>query len=67
MAQKTTNTNPPSLRFLAIQEVAWALGVVAMILYAFGHGTDWVWIGLLTLWQASIIWGFIKFRQARAS
>ncbi|WP_311215177.1 MULTISPECIES: hypothetical protein [unclassified Arthrobacter] len=67
MAEKTKTKNPPNLAFLVLQEVAWALGLVAMTLHTIDRGLDWIWIGLLVGWQASIIWGFVKLRRAQAT
>ncbi|MGR0160303.1 hypothetical protein [Paenarthrobacter nitroguajacolicus] len=64
MAEKTKTKNPPNLGFLALQEIAWTLGVVAMAINAANRGVDWIWVGLLACWQAFIIWGFVKLRQA---
>ena len=65
--QKTTTKNPPNLGFLVLQETAWTLGLLAMIMTALDRGLDWIWIGLLVCWQASIIWGFIKLWRANAT
>ena len=54
------------MAFLVLQEVAWALGVTAMAIHAIDNGPDWIWIGLLTCWQAAILWGFAKRRRAKA-
>ncbi|GGJ35728.1 hypothetical protein [Paenarthrobacter histidinolovorans] len=65
MADKSKN--PPNLGFLALQEVAWTLGVVAMAINAANRGFDWIWIGLLACWQASIVWGFVKLNRAKTT
>ncbi|MDI2033606.1 hypothetical protein PJL15_00705 [Paenarthrobacter nitroguajacolicus] len=64
MAESTSTRNPPNLGFLALQETAWTLGAIAMVINAASRGFDWIWIGLLVCWQASIIWGFVKLRRA---
>ncbi|MFJ4027849.1 hypothetical protein ACIPWF_11330 [Paenarthrobacter sp. NPDC089989] len=66
MAEGETTRNPQNLGFLALQESAWILGAIAMVINAGNRGFDWVWIGLLVCWQASIVWGFVKLRRARA-
>ncbi|MDR6989716.1 hypothetical protein J2Y66_004233 [Paenarthrobacter nitroguajacolicus] len=67
MAQNNNRKNPPNLGFLAIQEVAWTLGLAAMVMNAVDRGFDWIWIGLLVCWQASIIWGFVKLRRTKTT
>lgn len=65
MTQDISTKKAPTLTFLGVQELAWTLGLVAMIINATERGLDWIWVGLLVCWQASIVWGFLKFRQAR--
>lgn len=65
--QKSSTKNPPNLGFLALQEVAWTLGLAAMVMTSIDRGLDWIWIGLLVCWQASIIWGFIRLRRAQTT
>ncbi|BCW12217.1 MULTISPECIES: hypothetical protein [unclassified Paenarthrobacter] len=67
MAAKNTAKTPPNLGFLALQEVAWTLGLIAMAINAANRGFDWIWVGLLVCWQASIVWGFVKLSRARTS
>jgi hypothetical protein len=67
MAEQKNTKNPPNLGFLALQEVAWALGLTAMVINATSRGMDWIWIGLLAGWQVSIIWGFVKLRRAKTA
>jgi len=67
MAAKNTAKTPPNLGFLALQEVAWTLGLIAMVINAANRGFDWIWVGLLVCWQASIVWGFVKLSRARTS
>jgi hypothetical protein len=64
---KSMKKGTPRPAFLVVQEVAWALGMTAMLINAANHGPDWIWIAVLTLWQATIIWGYIKLRRATAS
>ena len=66
MARNGTK-NPPSPAFLVMQEVAWALGFVAMVINATEGGLDWIWVGVLTCWQATIIWGFIQLRRTKTT
>ncbi len=66
MARNGTK-NPPSPAFLILQEVAWALGFVAMVINATDGGLDWTWVGVLTCWQATIIWGFIQLRRTKTT
>lgn len=65
MTQDISRKKTPTLTFLGVQELAWTLGLVAMIINATERGLDWIWVGLLVCWQASIVWGFLKFRQTR--
>lgn len=67
MALKDTAKRPPNLGFLALQEVAWTFGVIAMVINAANRGFDWIWIALLVCWQASIVWGFVKLSRARTT
>lgn len=66
MARNGTK-NPPSPAFLVMQEVAWALGFVAMVINATEGGLDWIWMGVLAFWQATIIWGFIQLRRTKTT
>ncbi|MBP2268917.1 hypothetical protein J3A64_004381 [Pseudarthrobacter sp. PvP004] len=67
MTERASTKNPPNIGFLAIQEVAWTLGLIAMVLHATSRGLDWIWIGLLVCWQASIIWGWVKLRRSKTT
>ena len=63
MTQDISSKKTPTLTFLGGQELGWTLGLIALIINATEHGLDWIWVGLLACWQASIVWGFVKFRQ----
>ncbi|KIA71337.1 hypothetical protein ANMWB30_38400 [Arthrobacter sp. MWB30] len=43
------------------------MGLIAMAINAANRGFDWIWVGLLVCWQASIVWGFVKLSRARTS
>ncbi|WP_159706157.1 hypothetical protein [Arthrobacter sp. 18067] len=64
MAEQKNTKNPPNMGFLVLQEVAWLLGVTAMLFHTADRGFDWIWLGLLTAWQVTIIWGWVKLRRA---
>ncbi|MCD4849397.1 hypothetical protein LN996_01090 [Arthrobacter sp. AK01] len=65
MAEQKANVRRPTLAALITQEVAWLLGFLAMMLNAADHGPNWIWIGLLTLWQAMIVWQVVKLRRGQ--
>ncbi|MFE4194827.1 hypothetical protein ACFRJ9_03090 [Paenarthrobacter sp. NPDC056912] len=64
MAEQKNTVQRPSKAAIITQEIAWLLGLLAMILHSAGRGPDWIWIGLLTLWQALIVWQLVKHRRA---
>lgn|GEM_PF-1742892 len=67
MPETSTKKTAPTPTFLVLQEIAWALGLTAMLINAADRGLDWIWVGLLACWQASIIWGFLKFRRTKTT